>query len=323
MKKWIAKALVQKAVSFLPFSHSINELFQKWVTKGILLTDEYFIDRLEHAKNHLHFSAVITGNSRPESFLEIGTGWYPVVPVSMFLTGAEKIYSIDISALTNKKRLILTLQKFVVYHNNGILQCYLSYQPQKFQRLIEILQQSNTTVFEKLCSELQIHFKIGDARNMPFLKDNEIGLVTSNNTFEHIYPDVLMGILKELKRVIKPDGVLSHFIDMSDHFAHFDKSITIYNFLKFSDRQWKLIDNRIQPQNRLRVHEYRTMYADLGIPINIESVREGDLQELQSIHLTEKYKTGSLRDVAVSHCYLVSSIGINKEVNQLEPSNAG
>ena len=50
---WILKALIQKTISFLPYNHSVNFLFQKYVTKGVRLTDELFEDKLIHCSNHL------------------------------------------------------------------------------------------------------------------------------------------------------------------------------------------------------------------------------------------------------------------------------
>jgi len=85
------------------------------------------------------------------------------------------------------------------------------------------------------------------------LEDNNIQLISSNNTYEHIYPEVLGGIIQRMWALLAPGGIMSHFIDMSDHFAHMDRGIDIYNFLRFSEKQWDLIDNRIQPQNRWRL----------------------------------------------------------------------
>ena len=36
------KAIVQKTISYLPYSNRINYIFQKYVTKGINRTDNYF-----------------------------------------------------------------------------------------------------------------------------------------------------------------------------------------------------------------------------------------------------------------------------------------
>ena len=40
--KWQMKAIAQKAISFLPKKEKINYWFQKNITKGVTLTDEYF-----------------------------------------------------------------------------------------------------------------------------------------------------------------------------------------------------------------------------------------------------------------------------------------
>ena len=120
--------------------------------------------------------------------------------------------------------------------------------------------------------------------------------------------EILIGILKEFKRVIKEGGVMSHFIGMSDHFAHFDKSINIYNFLKFSDRVWSIIDNSIQPQNRFRFKDYMNIYKQLGLPVTDKEYTEGDIEELMKISLDNKYESYNAQELAISHVYLISKM---------------
>jgi len=155
---------------------------------------------------------------------------------------------------------------------------------------------------------LNITYLIEDSRKLS-LPDNSIDLVNSNNTFEHIYPNILIPILKEFRRIVKKqDGVMSHFIDMSDHFAHFDNSINIYNFLQFSDKQWKWIDNSIQPQSRMRIYDYKQIYNDLNIPISEEIFRVGNLNELKEIRLAEKFANKPIEEIAKSHCHFISNM---------------
>ena len=105
---WIVKALIQKTISFLPYNHSINYLFQKHVTKGVRLTDELFEDKLIHCKNHLqYFSSYAT--TPATSSLEIGTGWYPIVPIGLYLFGFENIVSVDISDLLTTEAIHQTI----------------------------------------------------------------------------------------------------------------------------------------------------------------------------------------------------------------------
>ena len=131
-------------------------------------------------------------------------------------------------------------------------------------------------------------------------------LICSNNTFEHVYPEVLRGILSEFRRVVKQDGVMSHFIDLSDHFAHLDRSIGIYNFLRFTPRQWRWIDNDIQPQNRLRWADYLAMYADLGIPVREQDFLPGDVDAVRQLPLAPAYRDRPAGELAISHGYIVS-----------------
>lgn len=308
MKKWIQKAAVQKTISYLPFGRSINYLFQKYVTKGVHLTDSYFYDRLEHAKQHLNAYKKYTGNLVPQTALEIGTGWYPIVPVAFFLTGARHIYSVDIYLLTSKERLETTLRKFETCCNNGQLQQYITVLPERYNTLTQLLQNSPRFTLTEMLQQLGITCLIEDARKLS-LPDESVDLVNSNNTFEHIYPHILTPVLQEFKRVVKKEGgVMSHFIDMSDHFAHFDKSITIYNFLRFSDAQWKWIDNNIQPQNRCRVYDYRLMFAQVNLPITEQTCWPGNPAQLQNVHLHPKFAQHPLTEVAISHCHFISDM---------------
>ena len=88
---------------------------------------------------------------------------------------------------------------------------------------------------------------------------------------------------------------------MSDHFAHLDKKITIFNFLKFSEKQWQIIDNTIQPQNRLRINEHRLLLEKTGFELLDEQNRIGNLSDLQSINLADCFANFSTDDILVTH----------------------
>ncbi|TKB98944.1 class I SAM-dependent methyltransferase [Pedobacter cryophilus] len=308
MQKWKQKAIVQKIISFLPLSQQINYIFQKYVTKGVNLSDEYFYDRLAHARDHLKAFQKYGNKPIPATCLEIGTGWYPIVPISFFLVGTDQIYSVDISFLTSKKRIKTTLEKLVTCYDLGQLKNHFDFIPSKLEITQDILLKYDTLSLEEILQKLNIIYLIEDARKLS-LAGNSVDLINSNNTFEHIYPDILIPIMAEFNRVVKKqNGVMSHFIDLSDHFAHLDSSINIYNFLQFSDLEWKWIDNSIQPQNRLRIYDYKQIYSDLKIPISEESFREGNLGELTQISLADKFKNKPLEETAISHCHFISNM---------------
>lgn len=306
MKKWILKAIVQKAISYLPFSHQINYIFQKYVTRGVRLSDDYFYDRLGHARDHIKAFSECSGHAIPETCLELGTGWYPVVPISMFLVGVDKIYSFDVTFLTSKERINTTIGKFLEAEQAGMLKKYIPYSDDRVEDMHHLARELPSLTLEQVLEKLNLAYLVGDARKLS-LTEGSIDLVNSNNTFEHIYPEILTPILKEFKRVVnKQHGVMSHFIDMSDHFAHFDQSISIYNFLQYGDSKWKWIDNSIQPQSRLRIDDYREIYRALDIPITRESFRKGNAKEVISLNIDKKFQQKTHEVLAISHCRFVS-----------------
>jgi len=308
IQKWKMKAIVQKGISFLPNKEKINYWFQKNITKGVDLNDEYFTYKITHAKDHLRFFKKFSTIKIEEcEILELGTGWYPIIPIALFLSDLKLINTLDLSDWMTKENLKTTCNKFIEWRTTGRLQEFLEYINEEKWQIIQKLATDEHQDLDAMCQQINLKRWIGDARNTDF-ETSSIDLICSNNTFEHIPKSILNDILKEFSRIVASQGVMSHFIDMSDHFAHFDKSINIYNFLRFSDQRWNLIDNSIQPQNRMRFFEYKEMYNKLNIPISYEEVRKGDIPALKEIPLDSKYKNYSLSELAISHGYIVSKM---------------
>lgn len=305
MKKWILKAIIQKTISFLPGSHQINFWFQKYVTKGVQLNDSYFEDKLKHAADHLRFYSQNSALMGVTS-LELGTGWYPVVPICLYLAGAKQVTTIDLSRLMHLEALQATVKHFQKWLENGKLKhLELFFLPERMAQISQL--KVDQLDMESLLLALNLDYRVGDARQLDDEND-QFDLVHSNNVFEHVYPQVLKEILVEFKRVLKPAGLMSHFIDMSDHFAHLDQSITIYNFLRYSESAWKRIDNSVQPQNRWRLGDYEKLYRQLNFEIIVREARAGDPEALQNIKVAAPYTTWSAKDLAISHVHLVNTI---------------
>lgn len=309
IRKWHLKAIIQKSISFMPNGHKINHWFQKNITKGVFLGDDYFYDRLEHVKHHLGAYNKNFGSLEGKKTLELGTGWYPVIPFSFFLTGADEINTVDISNLTNKEKLKDTVGRFMELIEKGSLSQYINAKQDRLDVLVQISKDFDNLTFDDILSKLRINYIIMDARDLKNIPNDSIDLVHSNNTFEHVYPGILADILKEFKRVVKPEGLMSHFIDMSDHFAHFDKTINIYNFLQYSNSAWgQIIDNSIQPQNRWRYSQFVSLYKELGIPLTDAEIREGNIEEVKSLKVHKDFSSFSAAELAISHCYMYSKM---------------
>lgn len=307
MSKWLLKAVVQKVISYLPNSNRINYWFQKNITKGVDLNEQHFAFKFEHLVDHVNFFLEHRSKNDlgGETCLELGTGWYPIIPIGLFLKGADKTLSVDISPLLTTER-FLTCIREILKREALFLESLGQDIRERLQVLRKIQEEYDESAdLQELCRLVNLEIMVADARKLD-LPDAYASLITSNNTFEHVYPEILEGILNEFWRLLKPGGMMSHFIDMSDHFAHMDSSITIYNFLRFSRKSWSLIDNTIQPQNRWRLLDYKALYDRLDIPYVEKKIRPGDEELVKSINVHPELQSIPVKELAISHAYLLS-----------------
>jgi len=306
ISKWIIKAVVQKGISYLPASRKINYFFQKYVTGGVHLSDEHFALKIGHARDHLGYLREIKGEQKERTILELGTGWYPVIPILFYLTSMGRVISVDIQQWMTRKTQQDTILKFKHWKDSGLLDDLREVIiPIRWELLMDVLIKPDNYNKEDINRLIALTPLVADARNLSLQKES-VDFICSNNTFEHIPQEILRDILVEFKRVLHPNGLMSHFIDMSDHFAHFDSRITIYNFLQFSKKNWGLLDNSIQPQNRLRFRDYLDMYHQTGLHVTREEIREGSLLELERVKVHPEFSTYSPQELAISHAYIIT-----------------
>ena len=270
------------------------------------LGEEHFGNKYGHLLDHLqHFEEKTGGSLQGKDCLELGTGWYPVIPIGYFLNGAKRICSVDISSLTTSESLLICITE--ILKRESIFFKQMPHLDKSRWAVLKEIQAncSPLTPLDEICRMIHLEILVQDARQLDF-NDNSFDFVSSNNTFEHIFADILAGILPELWRVTKTDGLMSHFIDLSDHFAHMDGAITIYNFLQFSEKAWQRIDNDIQPQNRWRWKQYLALYEQLNIPAISKRIRPGNLEEVRSLSLAFPFSEMTEEEVAISHGYVLS-----------------
>ena len=282
MASWLLKAAVQGAISPLPGRDRLNHLLQRHITGSVALTDEMFERKLAQCERHLESYRAQRG-TLPGHVLELGTGWYPIVPIGMIRAGVDRVTTVDVNPLCDLSRSRAALEMFGP----------------------ELHADPAATNAAELLNPLGIRVLVRDVRDCG-LDPESVDLFVSNNTFEHIPPPVLREILAEFRRLASPGAVMDHFIDMSDHYAHFDRSITEFNYLRYSDRRWRLFNNRLQYQSRLRISDYRRLTQGAGFRIVAEDGERGPLEALESITLDSRFRHYSEQDLAVLRCWLTA-----------------
>ncbi len=304
MPRWYLKAIPQKILSVLPGGSLIHQWMQRRVARSLEITDFLLEDRLAHVARHLHAWKQFGQPEKAPTCLEIGTGWYPIVPLGLALCGAKAVYSVDITSHTNLAHFSRLFQAFIEAKKTKKLDQYLPDIQSTKWLAFEDLVMRNTDP-ETILKALKIHLRQGSEGSLPDFGE-PIDLIHSNNTFEHIPVEQIPSLLIAIRNRLKPGGISSHYIDLTDHYSYFDPNLSPFNYLRYSESRWNLIENSFQSQNRLRVNQWVDLMNEANLPVIWQDNESGSKSDLKSFQPAAPFDQMEEQDLLVRYTHVVS-----------------
>lgn len=263
---WRWKSRIQNAVASLPMSNAIYYAIQR--TTGSLRPGRHNpLEWFKAAVNLLTWANSTGQTISGKRFLEVGTGRRLDIPTALWLSGAGKIVTVDLNRYLSGA-LLAESNEYVRQHRDETLKLFgeQAQTPQFQERFQQLLNFSgDLDAFLKMTN---IEYLAPmDATALP-VPDHSFDFHISYTVLQHIPGDVILKLLAEARRILVPQGLLIHLIDLSDMFSHDDKSITEINFLQFSEKEWeKLAGNKFMYHNRLRVYDYLELFRRAGMKV--------------------------------------------------------
>jgi SAM-dependent methyltransferase len=299
--RWLAKAALQRGLGAVPQGERLNYVFQRHVLRSFPVGDAGLKQKFARACSHLalyeeHGPGVPAAEA---TFFEFGAGWDLAIPLAFAMLGIGRQIVIDIRPSARPELVSETIAAF--------------------ERLRPELEETAGRSLHDLggpiasVAELELRFGIRylapcDARATG-LPAGSVDFVSSTDTCEHIPEPDLAAIFAECRRLLRPGGAFSCRIDLQDHYAYFDHSLSRYNFLRFSDRTWALVNSPIHFQNRLRAPEYLGLVRDAGFELVVDNPSgpsEQGRAELRELPLAERFRGYSIDDLGVTILSFVS-----------------
>ncbi len=282
-------------------------MFQTCVTKSLEIDRGGFEQRLEFCRRHLeHFHELQSARRESFTVFELGTGWFPIVPIGLYLCGASEIWTFDIVPLLRNSRMQRTLGFFCEYDQKGELQNHLPrLRPERVAQLREALAAAGSESPQTLLERFNIHAVVRDARATG-LSAKSIDLFFSTSVLEHIPREILADIFREFRRLATNNAAMSHRVGLDDQYHYLDRSITPFNFMQYSDRAWKYLDSPLTPHNRLRISDYRALLRETGFEVAKEVNTSGSPKELEKVRLAPEFQNYSTEDLLVLTSWLVA-----------------
>ncbi|WP_115722116.1 class I SAM-dependent methyltransferase [Helicobacter cinaedi] len=160
---------------------------------------------------------------------------------------------------------------------------------------------SFSSIQQCLKHTFNISYHIKDAAQTGFA-DNEVDCICSYSVLEHIPIDSIRRIFSECYRVLKPNGRIVFLIDYQDHYSYFDSNLSIYNFLRFSPKEWEKYNCSLHYQNRLRHSDFVGLIEESGLRI-LEcrscGVSMEQERELKTMPLADEFKKYDFDDLKI------------------------
>jgi len=301
--RWVAKAVVQKALSYAPRSDDLNYVLQHRVYRSLPAGDTHARTKFARARRQYETFLEHASVEDPARavFYEFGVGWDLRVPLAYASLGVERQILVDLHPHARPELVNDSIRR---------LDAARAVHAEELGRPLRALGPPD---IEQI-SDLEARFGIAylaprDARATD-LAPRCVDFVSSTDTLEHVPEDDIALILAECRRLLRPDGVLSCRIDLEDHYFRFDRKVSRYNFLRHSDRAWGLVNSSLHYQNRLRYPDYVRLVREAGFEIVRERVSwasEEQLAELSRLPLAERYRDGyTLEELGVRGVTLVA-----------------
>jgi SAM-dependent methyltransferase len=284
---WRVKGVIQKALSVTPGGVAVNDWLQKTLgaNRDFSGTLASKVDDWAIFLSHTDRMGVKVQGLR---LMEVGTGWFPTLPICFSLAGVDRIATYDLNRHLNQEisfRMLAGLEPMLARIAEA---AHAS--PSDVERRYRELRQAPT--LDRLLQAARIEYHSPADASRTGLASNSVDIVFSNSVFEHVPPGPIQDILIESRRILKPGGLSIHSTNCGDHYAYFDKSITAINYLTYTDRQWRFWDNDLLYQNRLRPSDFIDMArrAELEIPLIFHKPRPELLAALEHLTIAPEFK---------------------------------
>jgi hypothetical protein len=266
------KTLLFKSLNLLPnkigevLYHKIQSIGNTNTLQSKIKSSEVTYDCLVKICDELKFNLV------NKSIIEIGSGWLPIMPY--FFKYKFNVKNIDTYDI-NKH-----------YQSKAILE-FNSVFAKKYQCSIEV----------KKSNRFNLPSGIDYWPSKNIIKEvlPNVDFIFSRYVLSHATIQDIIDMHKKFINIYPKGTYIVHFISPSDLRQHGDKSISLQDFLQYSNEEWNKIQTKFDYHNRLRLPQFIDIFKSLNLEIvyltyessNSDSLNLKLLRELQ---LHDDYK---------------------------------
>jgi SAM-dependent methyltransferase len=218
--------------------------------------------------------------------LELGTGWMHWYGLYLRLFWDLRITAFDVWDNRQYSALQAGFAKLAaVLKKRGV--------SADVQRNLAIV--CGATGFEDLYNKLGIEYVVRPTGSTAEFEPASYDSIFSMHVLEHVPARNVSGLVENMFRQLKPGGYTIHQIGIDDHLAHYDRAASPKQYIKYSDRIWKLLfQNEVQYINRLQMSEWLGVFERAGFALQETLVERTGIDALTINRRFASYDTADL-----------------------------
>lgn len=267
---WRIKALGHWVISLSPRSDALGYLMQRRVTRTLPMPDLLFDDHVAAAERHLGLATAHLGRE-PDSAYEFGAGWDLVIPLVLARAGLRSQIVTDVRRLVRDELVADAANRLGIVAD---------------------------------LDALGIRYLAPVDAMATGLPAGSFDLVTSTDTLEHVPQRELVPLLRECRRLMRPDGVLTARVDYRDHYAYGDADIGPFAFLRYDRRGWRLRNPPSHYQSRLRHVDHVRAIEAAGFELLAVEHPEPSIESLGRVH--PEFDGYERHELAIAEAWIVA-----------------
>jgi len=299
MPPWQWTVAVNSAKAMAPFQAELRQI--KRVLTPSRMGDKYETQVVPGSLEQIAALATQGVSVKGAQVLEIGTGWYPVAPLVYRAAGAARVVLTDAHRLLHR-------------HTVKAAAAFVHGQADRLSAALNV-------PAADIRAQLEPPPDLGLAEMLDWLglsyeapydvaRGPNFDIAFSHTVLEHISPKILAGLFGALRGKISRDGMMCHGVDHTDHRCNSDQSLSMIDFLRYSDATWRCFC--INPQdytNRLRHPDYVKLLADAGFEVRYEHryISPEVEAELPTVPLWGRFAEMDRRDLATTWSLILAA----------------
>lgn len=281
---WKLKAAIFRVLGLMPFGDEVLLRLQKTITREVPRKASVLHDLLIASKRLLAYFRTNGGAIHGETrFLEIGAGRDLAVALALRLQGVPRITCIDINRLARL----------------DLIQHAANYLAPKTGTAVPRLR-----TWQDLRDFGIDYVAPGDIQPMA-ARGERANCFYSIDVLEHIPVDALFRTIRGSSSLLGYGGISIHAVDYSDHYARSQAGLSRFNFLTYSDAQWKRYNPSLHYVNRLRHSQLVRLFTDAGFDVLCEELTVNTPEANIIVSLADQFRGLEPADLFTQQAWLV------------------